>query len=182
MPMRTQLWDRMIAHLEPEGQVTVFEFGVAKGQVTQWWLAQCQQIVKWYGFDTFQGLPRAWRHFPAGAFGTYGQPPAIADSRVEWVIGRIEETLSDEFIQKISQLNDAQSQRVFILDMDLYEPTKYVLEQIMPLLKKGDMFYLDEAADLDERRAFIEAMESHCLSQELIGTTPIAMALRIIDS
>jgi len=177
---RDRLWARMISHIRQDAKITVFEFGVAYGHATKWWLAHCGWIDTWYGFDTFKGLPRAWRHFPAGAFSADGKPPDIEDPRVEWVVGNVEETFSADMIRTLSPGDGEETQRVFLIDLDLYEPIRYVLEEVFPQLKEGDLLYFDEAADWDERRALLEAMNGMPVLLELIGATPMALALRVV--
>jgi len=182
VPTRGKLWDRMIASIDEEQEVTVFEFGVAYGNATKWWLSRCKNIEKLYGFDTFTGLPRAWRHFQTGAFSSNGNPPEIADPRVEWIVGEVEKTLTSELLESLTKKNGSKSQCIYLLDLDLYESTKYVLECILPHLQKGDLLYFDEAADLDERRAFLEIFGGENVLPHLIGATPMAMALQIVEN
>ncbi len=176
---RERLWRRMLSCLTQDSEVTVFEFGVAYGYTTQWWLSRSSLVDKWYGFDTFTGLPRAWRHFAAGAFDANGKPPEISDSRIEWVVGKVENTFSANWIQPTSSEDETRTQRVFILDLDLYEPTKYVAEQVFPQLQEGDLLYLDEGADWDERRVLLEEMSKIPNRLKLVGATPTALALQV---
>ena len=179
VPTRDRLWKRMIEGFDPDAKVVGFEYGVAYGHATRWWLAHCPNLKTWYGFDTFTGLPEAWRHFPAGAFNADGKHPDIADSRVEWVVGRVEDTCSGDRVSASESDSEHNIQRVFILDLDLYKPMQYVLNVIFPRLREGDILYFDEAADWDERRALLEAMESRSVSLKLIGATPMAIALQV---
>lgn len=176
---RERLWRRMLTCLTPDSEITVFEFGVAYGYTTQWWLSRCSLIDKWYGFDTFTGLPGPWRHFAAGAFDASGKPPEISDSRIEWVVGKVENTFSADRLNVTSSENKTRTQRVFILDLDLYEPTKSVAGQIFPKLQDGDILYFDEAADWDERRVLLEEMANARNPLILIGATPMALALQV---
>jgi len=176
---REQLWCRMLSCLKQDSEVTVFEFGVGYGYTTRWWLSRSSLIDKWYGFDTFTGLPRAWRHFAAGAFDANGKPPEISDSRIEWIVGKVENTFSANRIQVTSSEDKTKTQRVFILDLDLYEPTKCVARQVFPQLREGDLLYVDEAADWDERRVLLEEMGKAPNSLKLVGATPMALALQV---
>jgi hypothetical protein len=177
---RERLWRRMLSLLKPDSPVTVFEFGVAYGYTTRWWLSRAPGIDKWYGFDTFTGLPRAWRHFPAGAFDAGGKPPDISDPRVEWVVGRVEETFDDARMSATLPGDEAGVQRVFIFDLDLYQPTKHVAERVFPRLRPGDLVYFDQAVYLDERRALAEEISRSAHALKLVGATPLALALQVV--
>ncbi len=176
---RERLWRRMLSCLRQDSEITVFEFGVAYGYAARWWLSRSALISKWYGFDTFRGLPRAWRHFEAGAFDADGKPPEIRDSRVEWIIGRVEDTFSANRLEATVSGDGTGNQRLFIFDLDLYEATKHVAEPIFPQLREGDLLYFDEAADLDERRVLLEEMSQAPNSLRLVGATPMALALQV---
>lgn len=176
---REQLWTRMLACLTADTKVTVFEFGVAYGYATRWWLSRSSLIDKWYGYDTFTGLPRAWRHFAAGAFDANGKPPEIADSRIEWIIGKVENTFAATRVQARSSRDTIRRQCVFLFDLDLYAPTAHVAEQVFPQLQEGDLLYFDEAAFPDERRVLLEHLNKTRNSLNLIGATPLALALQV---
>jgi len=179
---RERLWRRMISCLRRDATVTVYEFGVAYGHTTRWWLSRCSLIDRWYGFDTFTGLPRAWRHFPAGAFDAGGVPPEIADARIEWIVGKVEDTFAAGHPPLESSKDDRDAQRVFLFDLDLYEPTKCVAERVFPQLRPGDLVYFDEAAHWDERRVLIEELSHAPTSPALLGATPMALALQAVPS
>ena len=171
---RQALWRRMLSCLDGQEQVIGLEFGVAYGHSTRWWLSHCKALTQWVGFDTFRGLPRPWGRFPAGAFDAGGRPPDVSDQRVEWVIGPVEETFDHRWLSA----GPTSARRVFLFDLDLYEPTACVASQVFPNLRPGDLVYMDEAADQDERRVLAEQMERAPGALELIGATPMGLALR----
>ncbi len=173
---REQLWNRIIQMAADKRSITVFEFGVAYGYATNWWLENCRTIDHWYGFDTFTGLPEAWQHYERGAFDAGGKPPAIKDQRVEWFKGKVEKTFSAELFQQLNKQSSTSDCRVFLFDLDLYEPTRHVLDTILSGLRKDDILYFDEAADFDERRVIVETKNVLMETGFLIGSTPVAMA------
>lgn len=178
---RENLWQMMMKTFPPHQNCIVYEFGVAYGNGTKWWLSHFECINMLIGFDTFTGLPRAWRHFPEGSFSTDGIPPNIDDHRVQWVIGKVEKTVSSDSINSFIDENSSNHSCLYLLDLDLYESTRHVLECILPHLKIGDILYFDEAADLDERRAFLEIMGNKMNRFKYIGATPMAMALQVVN-
>jgi hypothetical protein len=177
---RERLWSRMREAMVPDGETVALEFGVAYGYATRWWLEHVEGISRWHGFDTFSGLPEAWRHFPAGAFDADGRPPEIDDSRVSWVVGRVEETVTRDVVR--AALFDGAGDRrpcLCLLDLDLYVPTRHVISVLAEELQAGDILYFDEAADLDERRVLLELMKTMDHELELIAASPVGLALRV---
>lgn len=177
---RERLWSRMRDAMAPGGDTVALEFGVAYGYATRWWLERADGIRGWHGFDTFTGLPEAWRHFPARAFDAGGQTPDIADARVRWEVGRVEETVTRETV-RAALLDDAGRRQpcLCFLDLDLYAPTRHVISVLAEELQEGDILYFDEAADLDERRVLLELMTTTGHELELIAASPVGLALRV---
>ena len=127
------------------------EFGVFEGETMRWWSQHLDTPgARFVGFDSFEGLPEAWRPgFAAGQFETSG-PPSIADSRVEFVAGWFDETLPTFAIPDHDQL-------IVNVDADLYSSAATVLTWVAPHLRRGSLLYFDELADRDhELRALRE--------------------------
>jgi hypothetical protein len=170
---RESLW--RICFLEANSlnrPINIFEFGVAYGYTPNYLIKNLNNF-NYTGFDTFEGLPRGWRDEKKGAFSTSGIPPKINDSRVNWVIGDVNKT-----IQKIP-LKNRNEVNLFILDLDLYEPTLAVLQSLVPKVKPGDYFYFDEALDNDER-SIIEHWFFPKNKFQIIGTTNMALLFKVI--
>ena len=149
----------------------VYEFGVAFGYTTNYWLKRSNsKIVSWYGFDRFLGLPRPWRDLPMNAFGANGRPPEIDDPRVVWFIGDVEDQLQIVEIES--------GPKLLIFDLDVYESTNFVWGFLYPYLHPGDLVYFDEAYDFDERRVITESVQKH-FELETIGFTHTAIAFKL---
>lgn len=171
---RIMLWKKIVIPRMIEGDKTlsVFEFGVAYGEATRWWLHNLpQSTLKYAGFDLFTGLPTAWRDLPAGAFNADGNTPEIDDERVTWYIGDVG--------QKIQEIdwNDHLGQRLFIFDLDLFSPSLAVWDEIKDRIKQGDLLYFDEAFDIDERLL----LKNYLLPTEkfeVLGASPFGLVLQ----
>ncbi len=158
-------------HIVESQQLSDFcylEFGVSRGLSFDWWRRRVTNpATRFYGFDTFTGLPESWRHFEKGAMGTGGQTPDIEDDRCEFVKGLFSDTLPSFVAAHAGEL---QRRLVVHLDADLYSSTLYVLTTVAPLLKKGDILIFDEFnVPMHEFRAFADFTTAYPIDFELIG-------------
>ena len=106
-----------------------------------------------------------------GAFDAGGKPPAIDDERVRWHVGDVQDTLG---AVDLAAARDAQW--LVLFDLDIYEPTAFAWEVISAHLRPGDVIYLDEAVDRDERRV-LDEMILPSIGCEPVGTTALALGL-----
>lgn len=121
--------------------IDYLEFGVSKGRSFAWWVkANTNQESKFFGFDTFEGLPEAW-----GVVYKKGDMsaliPEIDDKRAEFVKGLFQDTFIP--FTKSYNLNSSRV-KVIHLDADLFSSTLFILTSIAPYLKKGDILLFDE--------------------------------------
>ena len=170
---RETLWEKMREITSKTGSWTVLEFGVAWGYTTNNWLPNSKDsIIKWHGFDSFTGLPRAWRNLSQGSFDAKGKPPKINDSRLVWHVGDVEDLLP--------KLEIPSGPKVIIFDLDIFEPTYFAWNYLKDGLDKGDLLYFDEVFDQDERR-ILEGEVLNTFSVEVIGYTVHGIAVRILE-
>jgi hypothetical protein len=170
---RERLWQTAATQLS-SGSVTVLELGVAGGATTRFWLSMLRNPqLRWHGFDTFTGLPEPWtrggiRFAEAGTFSTGGSPPSVADARVSWHVGLVEQTLPAAEL-------DLGSPLCVLFDLDLYEPSKFALDWLTPYLKPGDLLYFDEAYDPWHERRLLDEFLDRGHRVRAIGSTGIAL-------
>jgi hypothetical protein len=89
-----------------------------------------------YGFDSFQGLPSAWRPgFPEGMFGVDGLPDVPGS---ELVVGMFADVLPGFLADHPGQVD------LLHVDCDLYSSTVTVLDQVGPRLAAGSVVVFDE--------------------------------------
>jgi hypothetical protein len=146
--------------------VDYFEFGVAGGHSFKWWLEHnSQEASRFYGFDTFEGLPEAWGPFEKGAMAVEMESLNIHDGRATFYKGLFQDTLIP-FLGKYNSVN----RKVIHLDADLFSATIFALSQLYRFLKPGDILLFDEfAVPQHEFLAFKIFTESFYVDYEVIG-------------
>lgn len=147
------------------GAIDYLEFGVASGLSLKWWVANNTHLdSKFYGFDTFTGLPEDWGPYKKGDM-DFGPPPQINDSRIEYLTGLFQQTLP--IFVKERKLD---RRLVLMMDADLYSSTLFVLCSLAPYLKAGDIIFFDEFnVPAHEFLAFTDFIRSFYFKYEVIG-------------
>ncbi|HEX2617509.1 MAG TPA: TylF/MycF/NovP-related O-methyltransferase [Flavobacteriales bacterium] len=159
------------------GPVDYLEFGVFQGRSFRWWVEHnTHPDSRFYGFDTFTGLPEDWGGFKAGDMSA--GIPDIRDPRVTFVKGLFQDTLPG-FIAGWK----GTGRKVIHLDADLYTSTLYVLCSLAPYLRAGDVLLYDEfAVPEHEYLAFRNFSDSFRVKYEVIGArnNGLFLAMRIL--
>lgn len=164
---RESLFEYVIAQEELDNGVDYLEFGVSKGHSFRWWINRLKHPdTRFYGFDTFSGLPEDWGPFKAGDMSNGNKPPEIDDNRHQFYQGLFQQT----FIPFLANYpND--KRKIIHLDADLYSATLYLLTLFAPYLKSGDVIFFDEFnVPLHEYKAFKEWSESFYIDYEVLGS------------
>jgi O-methyltransferase len=106
------------------GAVTYLEFGVHKGWSFERVLSRfTDPAARFYGFDSFDGLPEKWGHpTDHGHFSTGGQAPKLSDPRVDFVKGWFQNTLPD-----FLTTHPITAPVLVHFDADLYSTTLFLL-------------------------------------------------------
>lgn len=130
----------------------VIEMGVRLGVSARVLAAHTARTV--HGFDSFEGLPTAWRGLPAGAFSMEGEAPPLP-ANVTLHVGRFEDALPP-FASRLEG-----PPALVHVDSDLYESARVSLETLGPRLAPGSVLLFDEYLGNerwrdDEHRAFTE--------------------------
>jgi len=160
------------------GKINYFEFGVASAASFKWWLAHnINEESRFFGFDTFEGLPEKWALHGKGEMSF--SVPQINDNRALFYKGLFQETVYP-FLKSI----DIQDNRVkvFHLDADLYSSTLFVLAAFAPYLRAGDIILFDEFnVPNHEFAAWNDFTRSFYVEYEVLGAVNnfYQLALRI---
>jgi O-methyltransferase len=162
---RFSLYKRVIESEKLDGDINYLEFGVADGVSFEWWMTQNTSTnSRFYGFDTFTGLPEDFGPYKKGTFNS-GKIPQIKDSRGKFYQGLFQQTLPG-FLKDF----DNSKKTVLMLDADLYTATLFTLTTLAPFLKKGDVVLFDEfVVPTHEFMAYEHFVKSYYFNLELIG-------------
>lgn len=91
---REAIWDFVVEMLGANSKILLLEFGVHEGYSARYFLGSFRNAAsRFYGFDSFEGLPETWGHKGVGTFSTHGRVPDVDDPRVTWVKGWFQDTL-----------------------------------------------------------------------------------------
>lgn len=146
--------------------IDYFEFGVAGGHSFKWWLTHNKMAEsKFYGFDTFEGLPENFGPFGKGSMAVALESLNIHDPRAGFYKGLFQDTLIPFLDQYKSE-----KRKLVHLDADLFSATIFSLSQLYRFLNDGDILLFDEfAVPKHEFMAFKIFTESFYVNYEVIG-------------
>jgi len=149
---RSKHWEYLYHQILHDVPIDYLEFGVFKGDSIREWISlSLSPDSRFYGFDTFTGLPEHWfKEFGKNAFDTQGKIPEFQDKRIKLFKGLFQDTLGD-FLKGYNRNNTV----LVHIDADLYSSTLFVMASLHPYLRKGDILMFDDFLDpLGEFRAF----------------------------
>lgn len=146
--------------------IDYIEFGVAGGHSFKWWLERNKNIEsRFFGFDTFEGLPEKWGHFEKGAMAVAMDSLNINDDRASLYKGLFQDTLLP-FLETYENKN----RKLIHMDADLFSSTIFTLSQLYRFLKPGDVILFDEfAVPQHEFLAWKIFTESFYVHYDVIG-------------
>jgi len=163
---RFPMYEWIIKEESLTGPVNYLEFGVAQGHSFNWFMNQnSHPDSRFYGFDTFDGLPEDWGPFKKGFFSNGNTLPAIKDARGKFYKGLFQQTVPG-FLPQL----DNSRKNILMMDADLWSATLYTLTSLAPYLKKGDIIFFDEfVVPTHEFKAFLDFTESYYLNLKLLA-------------
>ena len=173
-----KLWEKL-ATIVDDRNLFVFEFGVFEGEGMRWWLKR-KSDLSYVGFDTFEGLPDPWVrngevYLKRNHFSTQSKlPKGSSDARVTIYKGNI---FDNESELQIELTKSGGGKRIFILDFDLMEPTKFVQNLIKESITEGDILFFDEGFDSSGELQLLENLLKEAGRWEIIGWTNLACAI-----
>lgn len=145
---RVRLWQRTLERIGRD-DILYLEFGVWRGESIRV-IAQLRPSpnARFYGFDSFEGLPEDWRGTPAARFDVGGKVPVIDDSRVQFVKGWFRDTLPP----MLDQLERESAGRAVVVnfDADLYSSTLFLLFALGTRFRRYHFFF-DEYSGHESR-------------------------------
>lgn len=156
---RFELYEYIQTQYLQKDSVDYLEFGVFEGATIDFWCKLNQNPKsRFYGFDTFTGLPEEWKNLigsrPISTWDCQGNLPKIDDKRVQFYKGLFQDTI-DQFIQNYHP----QENIIIHNDNDLYSSSLYLLTRLHDIIKKNTIIIFDEFNNvMDEFRA----LEDYC--------------------
>lgn len=146
--------------------VDYFEFGVCGGLSFKWWLEHNKNPAsKFFGFDTFEGLPEKFGPFGKGSMAVALESLNITDPRASFYKGLFQDTL----VPFLDQYN-SKRRKLIHMDADLFSATIFSLSQLYRFLEEEDIILFDEfAVPKHEFMAFKIFTESFYMKYEVIG-------------
>jgi hypothetical protein len=149
--------------------IDYLEFGVYRGDSLRSWCGlNGSPRTRFFGFDSFQGLPEGWTNErPKGAFTTSGKTPDINDPRVQFVVGWFQHSLPG-FLGSYEPKN----RLVIHNDSDLYSSSLYCLTSLNAFMPSGTLIVFDEFYDvLHEYRALSDYAEAYMRKYRIVAAT-----------
>ena len=176
---RYDLYSHVMKSENLDREIDYLEFGVGLGSSFDWWVEHNTNPASHFtGFDTFSGLPENWGVLSKGEYSSGGKFPGKSDNRCSFEVGLFQDTLYG-FLKTFR----GDRRTVVHLDADLYSSTLFVLTQLAPSLKPGDILFFDEfGVPTHEFRAFMDVAWAYRMKYKLLGAVNnyMQIALKIL--
>lgn len=153
------------------GPVDYLEFGVYRGaSLRHWCQANTHPESRFFGFDSFEGLPEDWStRFPKGFFNASGKLPNVSDPRLRFVVGWFQKSLP----RFLAEYTRPTGRPVIIHnDCDLYSSTLYCLSSLNATIGRGTVIIFDEFDDVvHEYRALTDYTSAFMRTYRIVAAT-----------
>lgn len=152
------------------------EFGTYKGELINF-CSSLMPEVKFYGFDSFEGLPESFSIWKRGRFDIKGKLPKV-NKNVSLIKGYFNEILP-------KFLEEHKEKAAFIhIDCDLYSSTKTIFDNIYDRIVPNTVIQFDEYYNYPgwrnhEFKAFQEFCKKYNVEYEYIGISHMQVAVVI---
>ena len=170
---RVELYRYVYDHLVKGKPIEYFEMGVWYGAaIKSWTKMDTHPESKYFGFDTFKGLPEVWEGLTANAAtGTFDvggsiENVKIDDGRVRLIEGLFQDTVT-EFLAQTPLAGDRV--KVLHIDSDLYSSALYCLTKFDCFMQTGDIIIFDEFSSMDEFWALSDYVKAYRRSYQVIA-------------
>lgn len=164
---RSKHWRYLYHEILQDKPIDYLEFGVFKGDsLREWSNLSISRESRFFGFDTFNGLPEYWfKEFGKGAFDVGDDIPRFTDGRVSLIKGLFQDTL-DNFLKDYQRKNTM----VVHIDADLYSSTLFVLVSLHHYFMAGDIIMFDDFLDpLGEFKAFSDYCQAFRVKPTIVS-------------
>lgn len=143
-PERRGIHTHVAREIIGDAPVDYWEFGVYRGESITWWTdLNRHPDSRFFGFDTFSGLPADWGKKKAGAFSVDGATPDLDDPRVRFIPGLFQETVC-----RVLRDTPPRHRLCLHLDADLYGSTLFALTTMGCCIAPGTVLIFDEFTSL----------------------------------
>lgn len=178
---RYALYEVLIHKHLPE-TFAYMEFGCASGEVVRRWAGNVPgKDCRFYGFDTFTGMPEEWRglgwRVEKGTWSQNGEIPQEEDQRIAYVAGRFQDSLPS-FLEE-SRVLEKFDHFVIHIDADLYSSALYVLTMLHSVMDRATVLFDEFDCQLDEMKALEDYCRSYSMTYDVIGTADACEKLAI---
>lgn len=153
--------------LDQLDNLIILEFGVYKGESLKIFSENISDPnAKFYGFDTFTGLPEKWIDLDKGHFTTNGIIPSIKDTRVSYEVGLFSKTLP-KFLERLKIESKLNSNFFIHFDADLFSSTLFVLNELRYYISEY-YFSFDEFSSDEIRALYQYELSNNCQIEFLV--------------
>ena len=104
--LRYKVWEKVPEYIDANKDILYLEFGVWEGHSIKFFAEKYKsKNSEFYGFDTFYGFPEDCLDMKKGHYSTSGNTPKTSDSRIKFIKGLFQETLTADWVDSLKVQN-----------------------------------------------------------------------------